>query len=129
MSIIILVAVKYFNDDGEEVEIKLPHTREVCSQCEGFGTTLNPSIGEHAYSAEEFAESFDDDESREQYFKRGGIYDVQCHECHGAKVINVLAEEECKTEEQKEALRCIQEAEKSDYQCRMEEESERRFGC
>lgn len=128
MANIIMVAVQFYNDDGDEDTIQLPHTREVCERCEGFGTHLNPSIGEHAYSAEEFAESFDE-EGREQYFKRGGIYDVRCERCNGERVINVLCEKECKTEEQKEALRCIHAAEKEERQYRAECEAERRMGC
>lgn len=66
-----------------------PVIREVCDRCEGYGYHLTPSIGEHAYSREEFEESFDDEE-REEYFKRGGIYDVRCEECDGANVVTVV---------------------------------------
>ena len=44
------------DDSGEEIEHELPSKFEVCSECEGNGTHLAPSIGEHAYSAEEFNE-------------------------------------------------------------------------
>ena len=92
-------------ETDEEVTTQLPSKNEVCSRCEGFGTHLTPSIGEHAYTAEEFAEAFDDDESRAEYFKRGGIYDVACHECHGRNVVTVVDEDACVTDEQKEHLR------------------------
>ncbi len=83
----------------EEVTHTFPSKNEVCSRCEGFGSHLNPSIGEHAYTMEEFNEAFDD-EGKEEYFKRGGIYDVTCYECKGNKVVPVVDEENL-TEEQK----------------------------
>jgi hypothetical protein len=79
----------YENDDGDEIGVEIPAKHEVCDRCEGHGTHLNPSIGEHAYTQEEFDEAFDDDESRENYFKRGGIYDVTCHDCGGKRVVAV----------------------------------------
>lgn len=87
-----MITVKYTNDNEEEVELKLPSKMEVCSRCEGHGSILNPSIGEHAYTMEEFRESFDEEE-REQYFKRGGIYDVQCPVCCGRNVVEVIDED------------------------------------
>lgn len=99
------IELTWTNEDGDEVTHTFPSTNEVCTRCEGYGTHLNPNIGEHAYSSEEFAESFPDDEDmgfnpREEYFKRGGIYDVQCETCHGNKVIEV-ADESKMTDEQK----------------------------
>ena len=87
------ITVKWENDEGEEVEHTFPAINEVCGRCEGYGTHLNPSIGQHAYTLEEFNEAFDDDESREAYFTRGGMYDVRCEQCHGNKVIQVIDEE------------------------------------
>jgi hypothetical protein len=77
-------------ETGEETTHELPARFEVCGRCEGHGTHLNPSIGNHAYTREEFEEAFDDEESRENYFKRGGIYDVSCEECGGQRVIPEL---------------------------------------
>ena len=93
------IELTWSDEDGEEVTHSFPCENEVCPRCEGYGTHLTPSIGNHAYSMEEFNESFDD-EGREEYFKRGGIYDVQCEECKGNKVIEVVAEDKL-TEEQK----------------------------
>ena len=87
------INVTYENDDNEEVVLTLPAKNEVCWRCEGFGCHLTPSIGEHAYTPEEFNESFDDEESRSEYFKRGGMYDVTCEECHGKNVLSVIDEE------------------------------------
>ena len=88
----------------EETDESLPGKFEVCPRCEGHGTHLTPSIGEHAYSAEEFNESFSDEEDRAEYFKRGGIYDVQCYECKGEKVVLVVDEDACRTDEEKALL-------------------------
>lgn len=93
------IELEWYDEDGEEVSHSFPCKNEVCPRCEGYGTHLNPSIGNHAYTMEEFNESFDD-EGREEYFKRGGIYDVQCEECKGNKVIQVVDESRL-SEEQK----------------------------
>lgn len=79
-------------DVGTEHRLVLPGKREICSRCEGEGTHLHPAIGEHAYSSEEFAREFDEEE-REEYFTRGGMYDVPCERCGGEKVITVLDED------------------------------------
>lgn len=70
---------------GVEHVHKLPAVYEVCERCEGYGTHLTPSIGQHAYTAEEFHESFDDEEA-EEYCRRGGRYDVTCETCSGIRV-------------------------------------------
>lgn len=86
------LTLKWYNsEEGEEEEYDFPSKNEVCSRCEGYGTHLNPSIGEHAYTMQEFNDSFDEEE-REQYFKRGGIYDVTCEGCDGNKVVQVVDE-------------------------------------
>jgi len=86
------------NDEGEEIEYELPSKKEVCQRCEGHGTHLNPSIGEHAYSQEEFEREFDDEE-KEAYFTRGGMYDVPCKVCKGARVVDVVDDSNLSTEE------------------------------
>lgn len=62
--------IEYVDDEGLEILEEVPAVFEVCSRCNGHGTYLNPSIGEHAYSWEEFHEAFPFDEDREQYFTR-----------------------------------------------------------
>jgi len=98
------INITYFDQEGNEIAASLPGKNEVCSKCEGHGTHLNPSIGEHAYSAEEFYDSFPEEEDREQYFQRGGIYDVPCEKCHGKNVILVVDEDACTTSAQKAHL-------------------------
>lgn len=123
------IKVTTIDDEGCEHEHELPARREVCPRCEGYGTHLNPSIGEHAYTREEFEESFHDPEDRAEYFKRGGIYDVTCERCKGERVIDVLDRAACTTDEQRAALKVYdrQQREDRDYQALCA--SEQRFGC
>lgn len=86
------------NPNGEEIFVIVPEKREVCPTCDGWGSHLNRSIGLHAYTKEEFDQEFDDKHA-EQYFRRGGIYDVQCSECHGEKVISVVDEDQLTSEQ------------------------------
>jgi len=79
----------------EEREITLPVKMEVCDRCQGHGTHLTPSIGEHAYSARAFDNAFPEPEDKEEYFRRGGRYDVQCLTCKGANVVPVVDEAAC----------------------------------
>ena len=83
------------SEDGEESEHKLPIKFEVCSDCHGHGMVLNESMRDYGYSAEEFNESFDDEE-KEHYFTRGGMYDVSCPTCKGERVEAVLDEDAIK---------------------------------
>lgn len=117
------------NEEGESTAYTLPAHFEVCPRCEGHGTHLNPSIGEHAYSAEEFFEEFSEPEDREEYFRHGGIYDVTCEECGGKRVVPVIDEKACTTATQKEALALYLEKEASDAEYDRLCESERRMGC
>lgn len=94
------IELTWYNEDGDEVTHSFPCKNEVCHRCEGYGTHLNPSIGNHAYSQEEFYESFDEEEA-EEYFKRGGRYDVTCEECKGNKVIEVVDESKLSDEQKK----------------------------
>ena len=76
--------IETFDKDGDELVLELPAKFEVCGTCEGRGTHVNPSIDGNGLSAEDFAE---DPDFEEAYFR--GDYDVQCHTCHGEKVVAV----------------------------------------
>lgn len=83
--------------NGRESTYELPATYEVCPNCEGEGRVLHEAIRSHAYSAEEFRDSFDDDEAAE-YFKGGsGIYGVTCGTCRGERVVLVIDERAVRT--------------------------------
>lgn len=85
------IELTWTNDEGEEITHQFPGINEVCHRCEGYGSHLTPSIGNHAYSMEEFNESFDEDEAQ-QYFTRGGMYDVTCEVCNGDRVVQEINE-------------------------------------
>jgi hypothetical protein len=67
---------------------------EVCPRCEGEGKHMNPSIGEVAYTREDFDA---DPDFEEQYFS--GAYDVTCYECKGQRVVKAR---EAKTQDELE---------------------------
>ena len=83
-----------YDENGERIVESLPAKFIVCPECEGHGTVLNPSMKEHCYTPEEFDETFSLDE-QEEYFKRGGRYDVQCPNCKGKNVVLVVDEDAC----------------------------------
>ena len=72
------------NDDNETI-ILLPTKRAICSRCNGDGVHTNPAIDGNGISAETFHE---DPEFREDYFN--GVYDIQCEECHGEKIVDIV---------------------------------------
>lgn len=100
------IKVTYWADDEEgsyEKEATLPAKNVVCSRCQGNGKILNPAIGEHAYSQEEFEEAFSNEEDRNAYLY-GGKYDVTCPICSGNKVVKIVDEACCISDEQKKDL-------------------------
>jgi DnaJ-class molecular chaperone len=117
------------NDDGEEVVYELPSKMEVCSLCGGHGTHLMPGLQGHAFTREEFEDTFDDDEDREQYFTRGGRYDVTCQCCHGKNVIEVIDEPACQLKpDWKEGLKLYHKKQQDDADYNRLCEAERRMG-
>ena len=66
---------------------------------------------------EEFNDSFDDEEA-EEYFTHGGRYDVTCETCNGEKVIAVVDEDRCVTEDQKAHLKNYLKYEAYQGRCR-----------
>jgi hypothetical protein len=115
-----------YESDGEEVTVNFPSRNEVCDRCNGYGTHLCPGMEHHAYSYEEFNNEFDPEE-QEEYFKRGGMYDVACEVCKGKNVVQVIDEEQCKSEEMKEHLRLYKEWKKEMTQLNKIENDERRM--
>ena len=77
------------NDVGVERELTLPAVYEVCGRCQGEGKHTNPSIDGNGITQEEFDE---DPDFRENYFS--GVYDIECEECHGKRVVAELDEKE-----------------------------------
>jgi hypothetical protein len=117
------------DDDGEETEHELPCKMEVCYDCQGHGMVMNASMRNHGYSAEEFNESFDDEE-KEHYFRRGGMYDVQCPTCNGKNVLPEVDRDACERDPKlKEILAVWDKQEESraraDAECEAEARMER----
>lgn len=115
------------NDDGEEETMSLPAKMEVCPECQGSGFVLCEGMRGHAYSAEEFAESFDEEEAQE-YFTRGGMYDTQCDHCHGQNVVPVV-EEDRLTPAQKEFYQTYLDQESSKARMDAEDRATMRAEC
>lgn len=108
-----------YTEDDEEVLHELPAKFEVCHRCVGEGKHVNPNVDGHGISRDEFDE---DPDFKEDYFS--GVYDVQCHECQGNRVVPVLDEENC----DKEILKRYKEYLEDEYNYNQECESERRMG-
>ena len=126
------IEVTYWDADDEEVVLELPARLEVCGYCEGHGTVLREGMRGHAYSAEEFAEAFDDEEDRAAYFHHGGKYDVACPVCHGRNVVPVVDEDRIPASLKAQyaaVLEFDEERAASEAEDRQTERMERRMGC
>lgn len=110
--------VEFFDAEGNKVEIDFPEKFEVCHNCEGHGMHLTPGMRDHAYTIEEFNESFDEDEQAE-YFKRGGRYDVTCQVCKGQRVVLAIDESKCDASELASYNQYLEEKAQDDYEDRM----------
>lgn len=88
------IEITVFDDDGNEVTMDLPSRKVVCPECRGEGFVLCSGMRDHAYSQEEFYQSFSEEE-REHYFRRGGMYDVKCPKCKGANVVDAVDTSAC----------------------------------
>lgn len=104
----------YTDENDEEVTDALPARYEVCPDCAGEGRTLTTSL-RGAFTQEEFAACFDDEESQREYFKGGqGIYGVVCETCTGRTTVLVV---------DLEALKCADAAMYKRYIKRLREEA------
>ena len=117
-----MIAITYTDEDGEEVSVDLPSRKVVCPACKGEGSLLHPSMRGHAYTQEEFAEAFSEEEAAE-YTRRGGRYDVQCEQCRGKNVVDEVAEDRLTVEQREHYDRwCESQREDAEYEamCRAE---------
>ena len=120
-----VLEVVWENPDGEEVTVKLPANKEICSRCDGDGTIVNPNIDGHGISSEEWENEWDED-SREMYMSGG--FDVTCPLCKGEKFLLVPDEGQiidCGSPLEQEALEQYQAQQKADAEyealCRSED--------
>jgi len=79
-------AIEYYPDEDDKVIMVVPiHCHmEVCPDCDGRGTYVNPNIDRHGLTHDDFAE---DPDFAESYFS--GVYDIRCENCHGQNVVPV----------------------------------------
>lgn len=84
-----MIRVTFEDENGNEISLELPSKKEVCGECKGEGYVLCDGMRGHAYTAEEFADSFDEEEAQE-YFRPGGRYDKKCTCCKGTNVVDVV---------------------------------------
>lgn len=95
-----MIKITLQHDDDSEEDFELPSKMEVCDDCNGETYVLCEGMRGVGYSREDFENDFDDEE-REEYFTRGGRYDVVCPTCKGKNVVPVVDLDHC-TPEQKE---------------------------
>jgi hypothetical protein len=112
-------------EEGDEIEVALPASYEVCDRCCGEGKHTNPAIDGNGITSEEFDRDWDD-ESKEAYF--AGDYDVICEECGGKRVLPTINEAECKRQGLEGDLEAYYEQRRDEAMCRAERAAERRMG-
>jgi RecJ-like exonuclease len=114
-----MAAPYVIDDDGDEVT--LPYRMEVCPQCNGKGSRVNPAIDGNGICSDD--EIWQDEDFREGYFS--GRYDIVCDECNGRNVVEVLDREACKPS----LLAMYDEQEAALYESYAMSAMERAMGC
>jgi rRNA maturation protein Nop10 len=107
-------------DDDREYAV--PGEYEVCWQCEGKGTIVNPAVDGNGLGREDF--DADPDFERD-YF--AGVFDIKCPECGGLRVL-MQPDEEKMTDEEKRLLKQYYEEQDDIAACEAEMAAERRMG-
>ena len=122
------ILVRYYDydedQDGIEIEEKLPCIAEVCGTCNGKGTHVNPSIDAQGLTREDFDNN--DPDFQENYFS--GAYDVACYECRGNKVVAAPRDRATLNDAQKAIYDKWEAWEVSEAEYAAECEQERRMG-
>ncbi len=85
----------------------LPSMWAICECCGGSGHVENPAFS-NGFTSEEFYETFDDEESREDYF--AGAYDVVCDDCNGSGKVQVIDVASCTFAQKRVAAMARKEA-------------------
>lgn len=116
--------IELYNEDGDAVIYKLPSKKEVCPRCCGTGSH-DPDAFSNGFTASEFNEVFEDEESRADYFR--GVYDVTCEECNGNNVVDAPDEDQFSDADKAVHEKYLEQLD-YDYHCEMEMAAERRMG-
>jgi hypothetical protein len=114
------------DENGDEHEIELPIRMEVCEDCRGHGTRVNPAIDGNGLSADDFAE---DPDFAEDYW--AGRYDITCETCKGLRVVPEVDREKADPEDLALFDACEEvRIENARYyrESYLESQAERRFG-
>lgn len=111
-----------FDDYEEEHSMVFPFEYEVCHECDGRGSYVNPDIDRNGISSHEF---YEDPEFANYYFS--GAYDVECAGCMGMRVQPKVITDEL-TDEQKQFLEDLDDKLEADYEFARIQEWERRMG-
>lgn len=107
--------------DSEEIVYRLPARYVVCGHCSGTGTS-SAHLG--AWTADEWSqESY---EFREDYLN--GLYDKECPECHGLRVVAVPYDWKDYSPKQQEVFKLYLELQDEDAQYEAMCAAERRMG-
>lgn len=114
------------DEDGVEETLTIPAKWEVCSDCEGKGSTYLgwTSREQPAFTHEDFEQEGPD--FREDYM--AGKYDRQCPTCQGRTTVLVPNLDLEKDPKHERAFKLYLEKEKSDREYQRECEAERRMG-
>ena len=107
------------NPDDPTETLIIPHKFVVCPTCEGKGTHVNPSVDSDGLTARDFD---DDPDFKRDYMS--GMYDVQCYECKGQRVVPVVDTAKCPPE----ALRLYLQQEEDLADMEAERRAEQRWG-
>lgn len=101
-------------------EVELPFRFVACEVCRGKGTHVNPSIDASGLTREDFDE---DPDFAEDYMS--GLYDVQCGECRGARVVPEIY---ARTDADKEVIRALDVQAEADASYERDCRAERAMG-
>lgn len=112
------------DEEDDDVVFDFPMKKEICAGCDGEGQI---PFGQHmSFTSSEFNETFDDEESRHNYFS--GRYDKTCPDCKGEKIIKSVDTERFKTETP-DLYKIYKQAVRECRQSNAESLAEFRMGC
>lgn len=103
--------------------IDVPMRYEVCPECEGSGTEVDPAIDCGGLTAQDFAE---DPDFAESYF--AGHYDRPCSHCRGKRVVDVPDLSYLSPEDRERRERIINDWYRDQYDSAREIAAERAMG-
>ena len=119
------VEFTHWGEDDEEIveSIAFPVRFEVCDLCNGKGSHTSPSIDCGGLGQDDWDR---DPDFEEDY--HSGCYDVTCNQCHGKRVVPVLSMGRL-NDDQKRALKIMNDLAEDEAAYHAEVMAERRMGC